>query len=361
MAYRSRERVARILAHQEADRVPLDAGIFRSLPIQEWCDELGFGEDERECFSKGDFRYLTFNLDADRGRFSPYLPGLPAEAEVTPFGVGEVPLRSVDGYVAGKKLHHPLANVNTVRELEAFPFPDVTAKSAHAHLESAVLAARNEGFTVIGQMSQTVLETAYTMRGIDRLFLDIYDRPEYVRALFEALTERRCFQARRFAQAGVDVLRIGDDIATQQGLMIGLGTYREWLKPYHARVVAAAREVNPEIPVLYHSDGKLTALLPDLIEAGVTAINPCQPEAMPPAEVKRRFGDDLVLWGCCSTQSVYAHGSRGDVLAELQALMRNAAPGGGLVVSFINVLVTPRVLDNLRQFVECFYEVARYR
>ena len=91
MAYRSRERVARILAHQEADRVPLDAGIFRSLPIQEWCDELGFGEDERECFSKGDFRYLTFNLDADRGRFSPYLPGLPAEAEVTPFGVGEVP------------------------------------------------------------------------------------------------------------------------------------------------------------------------------------------------------------------------------------------------------------------------------
>ena len=237
----------------------------------------------------------------------------------------------------------------------------MTAKSAHAHLESAVLAARNEGFTVIGQMSQTVLETAYTMRGIDRLFLDIYDRPEYVRALFEALTERRCFQARRFAQAGVDVLRIGDDIATQQGLMIGLGTYREWLKPYHARVVAAAREVNPEIPVLYHSDGKLTDLLPDLIEAGVTAINPCQPEAMPPAEVKRRFGDDLVLWGCCSTQSVYAHGSRGDVLAELQALMRNAAPGGGLVVSFINVLVTPRVLDNLRQFVECFYEVARYR
>lgn len=361
MAYRSRERVARVLAHQEADRVPLDADIFRSLPVREWFDELGFGDDERECFSEGDFRYLVFNLEVDRSRFIPYLPGLPEEAEVTPFGVGGVPLRSVDGYVAGKKLYHPLANVNTVQELEAFPFPDVTAGGAHAHLEDAVLAAKDKGFTVIGQMSQTVLETAYMMRGIDRLFLDIYERPEYVRALFEALTERRCFQARRFAQAGVDVLRIGDDIATQRGLMIGPGTYREWLKPYHARVVAAAREVNPEIPVLYHSDGKLTALLPDLIEVGVTAINPCQPEAMPPAEVKQQFGDRLVLWGCCGTQSVYARGSREDVRAELQTLMSKVAPGGGVVVSFINVLTTPRVLDNLRQFVECFYEVARYR
>jgi uroporphyrinogen decarboxylase len=361
MAYRSRERVARILAHREADRVPLDAGIFHSLPLREWCDELGFGEEERQCVSEGDFKYLHFDLQGERSRFGSYLPGLPDEADVTPFGVGEVPLKSVDGYVAGKKLYHPLANVNTVPELERFPFPDVTAKRAHGHLESAVRAAKDEGFTVIGQMSQTVLETAYMMRGIDRLFLDFYERPQYVRALFEALTERRCFQARRFAQAGVDVLRIGDDIATQQGLMVGLGTYREWLKPYHARVVAAAREVSPDIPVLYHSDGKLTALLPDLIEVGVTAVNPCQPEAMPPAEVKQQFGGKLTLWGCCGTQSVYAHGSRADVLAELQMLMSKVAPGGGLVVSFINVLVTPRVLDNLRQFVECFYEVARYK
>jgi len=113
--------------------------------------------------------------------------------------------------------------------------------------------------------------------------------------------------------------------------------------------------------VLYHSDGALTALLPDLIEVGVTAINPCQPEAMPPAEIKRQFGDRLTLWGCSSTQSVYAHGTRQDVVAELQMLMRKVAPGGGLVVSFINVLITPRFLDNLRQFVESFYELARYR
>jgi len=361
MGYRSRERVALILAHQEADRVPCAGIPLDGVPFRQWCEELGLSEDERQCFTEGDFKYLTFDLTAEGDLFAPYLPDLPGAADLTPFGVGHLPLKSVDGYVAGTKLYHPLASVNTVRELELFPFPDVTAERAHSHLEDRVQAAKEDEFTVIGQMSQTILETAYSMRGMDRLFLDFHDRPDYVRALFEALCELRCFQARRFAEAGVDVLRIGDDIATQAGLIVSPPMYREWIKPYHARVVAAAREVNREIPVLYHSDGALTALLPDLIEVGVTAINPCQPEAMPPAEIKRQFGDRLTLWGCSSTQSVYAHGTRQDVVAELQMLMRKVAPGGGLVVSFINVLITPRFLDNLRQFVESFYELARYR
>lgn len=361
MGYRSRERVARILAHQEADRVPFDSIGFPTGRAREWCDELGLGQDERECFTQGDFRYLTFNLEADREAFAPYLPGLPEEAEVSPFGVGRVALSTAEGHGAGHKYWYPLGELNTVEELEGYPFPDVTAEECHAHLEEEVRAARREEFTVLGQMSQTVLETAYSMRGMDRLFVDFYERPDYVRALFEAITERRCFQARRFAEAGVDVLRIGDDIATQVGLIIGPEMYREWIKPYHARAVAAAREVNPDIQVLYHSDGALTPLLPDLIEVGVTAVNPCQPEAMPPVEVKRDFGDRLTLWGCCSTQSVYAHGTGEDVLAELRALMRDAAPGGGLIVQFYNMLVTPRVQDNLRQFMGSFYELARYR
>jgi len=360
MAHRSRERVARILAHQEADRVPFDTIGFPTALARQWCDELGLSADERACFTEGEFKYLTFKLQADRAPYAPYLPGLPDEAVTVPFGISYVPLKSVDGYVAGKKFYYPLADVNTVEELEQFPFPDVTAPGCHAHLDAEVEAAKRDGYTVVGQMSQTILETSYCMRGIDRLFLDFYERPDYVRALFEALAQRRCFQARRFVEAGVDVLRIGDDIATQVGLIVGPPMYREWIQPYHARVTAAARAVKPDIQVLYHSDGALTGLLPDLIDAGVTAVNPCQPEAMQLAEVKRQFGDRLTFWGCTPSQSVYTKGTRADVLAELHALMRDVAPGGGLVVQFYNMLITPQVEENLRHFVEAFFEIAQY-
>jgi uroporphyrinogen decarboxylase len=251
-------------------------------------------------------------------------------------------------------MFHPLASVDTVAGLEDYPIPDLSKPWRHEGLEQQVTAAANAQCTVVGQMSQTILETAYSMRGIERLMIDFHERPAFVEALFEKLAKQRRLQARRFAQAGVDVLRIGDDIATQRGLLVSTRLYRERIKPFHASVIAAARQVNPGIPVLYHSDGNLTDLLPDLIEIGVTAINPVQTECMDLVRVKREFGQHLTLWGCCSVQSVYARGTGQDVLNELRFLRQDIAPGGGLVLQFTNILLTPASLANLRVFFEYF-------
>jgi hypothetical protein len=360
MAYRSRESVRRILNHQEADRVPFDG--FPDPDALLLLDSLDLDDDQRACYAEGDFRYVSLKGDnANREKLAPYTADMPEEASISSMGIGRIVLKSVEGYHAGHQTFHPLAKVNTVAELEAFPFPDYTPEHCHAHLDGAVREAREQEFTVIGQMSQTILEMAYNMRGLDRLFTDFYERPDYIELLFERLGKQRRFQARRLAQAGVDVLRIGDDIAMQSGLIVSPATYRQWIKPHHAAVIAAAREINPDIDVLYHSDGKLTALLDDLIEIGVTAINPCQPECMDPAEIKRDYGDRLVLWGCSSVQSVYAHGTKGDVINEIRTRMRTVAPGGGLVIQFTNMIVTDKVLENLRHFFEAFYDLARYQ
>lgn len=353
--------MARILAHKEADRVPFDTNGFMCGEVRALLADMGLGQEMQEYYVAGDFKYLEFQLKPDRGALRSYLPDLPAGAEVSAWGVGKLPLKSADGYSAGNRLFHPLADVDTVEELERFPFPDVTAPECHRHLPEAARSARRDEFTVVGQMSQTTLETAYEMRGMERLFVDFHERPDYVKALFGKIAERRRFQARCFAEAGVDVLRIGDDIATQRALLVSPETYRRWIKPFHADAVAAARQVNPRVDVLYHSDGALTALLPDLLDAGVTAINPVQPEAMPPWQIKQAFGDRLTLWGCCGSQSVYAFGSKDAVLDDLRMLMRTVAPGGGFVLQFYNMLLTDRVMDNLRCFFEAFWEVAQYR
>lgn len=358
MAYRSRDRLARILAHQEADRVPFDA--LRAPEVAELLREMDLTREQRECYTEGDFKYIAFRSMPDRDRLASYLPDLPEDVTPSDWGVGKVALKSVEGFHAGHRTFHPLANVNTLEELDRFPFPDMTAPERHEHLEEEIRAAKQDQYTVLGQMSQTILETAYEMRGIDRLLLDFYERPDYVRLLFAKLAEQRLFQARRFAEAGVDILRIGDDIATQTGLLVAPQMYREWIKPHHAAVIAAARQINPDIHVFYHSDGKLTVLLPELIEIGVTIINPVQPECMDPAEIKRDFGDRLTLWGCTAVQSVYARGGREDVLEELRTRMRTVAPGGGFVVQFKNIILTDTVMDNLGHFFEAFYDMARY-
>lgn len=350
MTRRSRERVADVLAHRRADRIPLDSP--NDPLIASMLDRMDLDDEDREYFKSGEFRYLTFQSLASRETFASYLPGLPAEATVSDWGVGKVALKSVEGYHAGHRTFHPLAEVNTVQDLDRFPFPDMTDPRRHAGLEAQVAEARSRGFTVLGQMSQTVIETAYEMRGLEQLMVDFFERPDYVAALFESIARRRRFQAERFARAGVDVLRIGDDVATQRGLLISPELYRRSLKPLHASVIAAARRVNPHIHVLYHSDGLLTPLLPDLIEIGVTAVNPVQPECMPIDEMKREFGRDLTFWGCTPVQSVFQDGGRGDVQEWLKGLQEAASRDSGIVVNFINLVVTDRSLTNLRHFFE---------
>jgi uroporphyrinogen decarboxylase len=307
------------MSHEATPRLPFDSiGSARSHEVAQIVESLELPADLRSYYLKGSFEYLEFGSREDRERFSAYLPRLPAEASVSDWGIGSLPLMTTAGHQAGHKDFRPLECVDTTAQLACYPFPDLTEPWRHRGLEERALEAKQDGYVVVGQMSQTILETAYCMRGIDRLFVDFYERPDYVAALFEHIAERRRFQARRFAEAGVDVLRIGDDIATQQDLLISPALYRRHVRPLHASVVAAARAVNPGIHVLYHSDGNLTALLPDLIEIGVTAINPVQPECMDLRAVKREFGRDLTLWGCCPVQSVYASGSQADVATHVR-------------------------------------------
>jgi len=278
---------------------------------------------------------------------------LPPGADVSCWGVGRIALQNAAGDHAGHKYWHPLAQIDSVAGLDAYPWPEVAA-DGQEDLRARVADLQAQGFAVVGNASQTILETAYLMRGIDRLFLDFYERPEYVDALFTALAERRIAEVRQLAATGVDAVRIGDDIATQQALMISLPMYRERLRPWHAAVVAAAHETAPGLPIAYHSDGNLTALLPELIEMGVTAINPVQPECMDLAAIRREFGRDLALWGCTPVQSIYAHGTPAQVRAHTRWLFEAIAPEHGLIVQFMNIVLTPHVLGSLRAFFEEF-------
>jgi uroporphyrinogen decarboxylase len=360
VSYQSRERVARILAHQQADRVPFCTSHPPDAGFVEVIDSLDLSADQRACYMEGDFKYIVFRHRPSRETYLSYLPGLPGSAALNEWGVGEVALYTEEGYVAGRTRYHPLAGLNTVAELEKYPWPDFTDPKVHTHLEEEVQATKARGFTTIGQMSQTILETAYCMRGMEQLFVDLHERPDYTDFLFEKLAERRRFQARRFIEAGIDIIRIGDDIATQHSLIVGPELYRRRLKPFHASVIDAARQAKPGVPVLYHSDGKLTGLLPDLIEAGVTGIHPVQAECMDLAAAKRDFGRQLLFWGCLPTQSIFAHGTGDQVRKYLRYIMEAGAPGGGLVVEFYNALPTPKLMDNVRIFYEEFYDLARY-
>jgi uroporphyrinogen decarboxylase len=98
------------------------------------------------------------------------------------------------------------------------------------------------------------------------------------------------------AQAGVDILCLHDDIGTPSSMIISPAMWREFLKPRMKKIIDMAKEARPDLFVLYHSDGYITPIISDLIEIGVDALNPIQPDVMSPEEIKDNYGDKLALW-----------------------------------------------------------------
>ena len=88
----------------------------------------------------------------------------------------------------------------------------------------------------------------------------------------------------------------GEDVGTQQAMLISPALWRRWIKPRFASMIDAAQEVNPDVVIWYHSDGYIEPIIPDLIEIGVQAIHPLQPEHMDALRIRRRHGPWLALF-----------------------------------------------------------------
>jgi uroporphyrinogen decarboxylase len=285
-----------------------------------------------------------------------FLPELPAGARVDAWGRCRVMNEAGNAY----RLVHPLERVTDPAELDRFPFPDLTQLECHSHLDEAVRSLHGTGVAVQGHMSQTVFEMAWELCGMERALMDLATGPEFMLAMFDRLLELRVFQARRYAQAGVDILRVGDDVGAQRGMMISPALWRTHLKPRLAKVIAAARDLNPDISINYHSDGDVRAVIPDLIEIGVTILNPIQPECMEPSEIKREYGNHLTLLGTIGTQSTLPKAPPGDVAAMVARRIRECAPGGGFVIAPTHSIRPEVPWENVMAFFAAAEEFGRY-
>ena len=76
----------------------------------------------------------------------------------------------------------------------------------------------------------------------------------------------------------IDIIKIGDDLGSQDRLMISPRMYRQMLKPLHAELIQFIKE-HTKAKVFFHTDGDVFDLIEDFIEIGVDVLNPIQTSA----------------------------------------------------------------------------------
>jgi len=322
----SRERVLTAISIHQPDRVPIALSFYpTALP------QTG-GKDADEQLGT-DVRFVEFDPPREQDEFLRYLERLPSDVTVGDLRT----LRTYFewGYHPEKPGTEPLAKARTICEMESFRFPDVLKVPRYRNLKDRVRKFHARGLAVAGSpphLGGEIFETAQRLRGFERLMLDFLRNPELVDYLFNQLAGVASESVVILAEAGVDVISLDDDVGEPSRMMISPHLWRRFSKPPLARMIRKAREVNPAQRILYHSDGYIEPIIPDLIEIGVNAINPVQPDVMDPAKLKEKYGSRLAFWGTVGTASDWTYGPPSEIGAQAKERIENVGAGGGLVI-----------------------------
>ena len=313
----SHERVIAALNHRKPDRTPrlLYGELVGYVPaierlLTEHCAPLS----PRDYFQMDLTAIAPNPTHLPRERFREWLPDqawetpggsaaisktqdLSAEISVDEWGVWWKP-GTFHHFV---QVHSPLAGIENLWQIEKFPWPDLDQPYRYDGVAETVARLHAEGVAVAAYAG-AIFEQAWYLRGLQNTLEDMLLQPEIAHSLFERTAYYQKAAAVAFAKAGVDLIMLGDDVATQTGLMVSVSTWREFLKHHLAATIRAVHQAAPEAKVFYHSCGNITALIPELIAAGVQVLNPLQPECMAPAEIKQQYGRQLALFGSVSVQ-----------------------------------------------------------
>jgi uroporphyrinogen decarboxylase len=236
----------------------------------------------------------------------------------TPFGIGHYT----------EMIGHPLADDLAIA---GYTGPDPNRPELYDEA-ARVIADFKDEYWIVGVTVTTIFETAWALRGYEQMLMDFVANPDLAEHILNIPYQYHLTAAKKLVEMGVDMIWTGDDVGMQTGMLISPKTWRKFLKPKMANFIASLKAVNPQVKVAYHSDGNVSAIIPDLVEIGLDVLNPIQPVCMDPAELEQKYGDRLCFWGSMDEQHTLPFGSPQDVRTEVLARLKTLGKNGGLII-----------------------------
>jgi len=291
-----RDRVLRALDREEPDRCPMQVS-FTPEFASRLRAELGLTESDLHNPHGGGNTYaLERAIDEDllltsvgwaNSYYATESLSVDGETYTDEWGVGwrNVPYQTPFGEGRYTEMvTHPLADDGA---LDSYQPPDPRRPELYVEAEKLLEQYKDE-YWIVGVTVTTIFETAWALRGYEQMLMDLALDPERVDRIFDIAFGYHLAAAKRLVEMGVDMVWTGDDVGTQNTMLISPATWRRFLKPRMATFISSLKEINPEVKVAYHSDGMVAPIIPDLIEIGLDVLNPIQPALRHP--VRRRGG-----------------------------------------------------------------------
>jgi uroporphyrinogen decarboxylase len=251
---------------------------------------------------------------------------------------------------------HPLAKFNTVEEIDK----NYTWPSAD-WFDYQKMKREYEGkedYPIISGGSEPFL-TYKDLRGDEQAYIDLIENPEIVEHSMNKLFSFRYEFTRRIYETipgKVNFSYVAEDLGGQESLMYSPAQIRRFFIPWMKKMMELAHQSG--VYVIFHSDGAIREILPDMIEAGADVLNPLQwrCKGMEKEGLKRDFGEKLIFYGGVDNQKVMPFGTVEDVKKEVIENIDIFGKGGGYVLAPCHNIQPVTPVENIIAMYEAGYE-----
>ncbi len=192
--------------------------------------------------------------------------------------------------------------------------------------------------------------------GFEEFFYQYMDNRAFVEKLLWARTKWFAEIAARGTELGADFVLMGDDVAFKGRTYIAPADFEELVVPCYRYIVEKAG-----VPVIWHSDGFITPLLDAAVKAGLAGVHSLEPKAgVNLGEVKRDYGDKLILAGNVDCGEALSQGELEIVRKEVRRCMEEAKQGGRYILSDSNSIHEGCNLEAVKEMYRYSREIGRY-
>jgi uroporphyrinogen decarboxylase len=338
------------------DRVPFQFDLCKSL-IEHFSVQHGIEAD----FTWSYYEDLSFRISANRLRTAMGSDAIVVGGEVAPGFTPErvspnittnefgMHMKPTELYVEVVKA--PLEDVETVADVDAYPFPDPYAPGRFEKARRDIDALGADHY-VIGDVEISIFEFAWHLTGMEKYLIGLAGQEEWIERLNDRVEAWSMGLAKQLVELGVDAIWFGEDLGTQTSMLLSPAMWREMFRPRYERMIDELRAMNPELTIIMHSDGAVAPLLEDFIEMGIDVYNPVQPNVpgSDPKELKDKYGGRIAFFGGVDQQELLPRGDVSDIESEMRRRAEILGAGGGYLMAPAHIIqadVAPETVEAM--------------
>ncbi|MBI2297950.1 MAG: hypothetical protein HYU66_03185 [Armatimonadetes bacterium] len=235
-----------------------------------------------------------------------------------------------------------------------YEFPPPPAPEHFERFAAGLRAQEPRRFTQVG--GGGLFQHMQNLRGPEGFFLDIAEDRQEFHELGDRLVAYYQPILRAYLEAGADCATWGDDWGTQTAMLCSPAAWRRLFRPWYQALFDIVLEYGRKLWI--HTDGWSTEIIPDLVEMGISLLNP-QHTIMGTRRVGELAGGRICIRTDIDRQGVIPFGTPDDVRAAVREAMECFGRFNGGIM--LHGEIGPNVpFENIEALYSAFYEYGTY-